>query len=202
MAKDYNRQEVNNRIAEISGNREIDGEGKTLGKAKDTTGNESVIYYESTDYSEGLSSARKISELKTVDSNGNIYDIYKTKARTSVGGLTYPFDSKYNLDSVDKYIDELGLVERYKYTATYNYTLNINLGLIKREDADIGTTKDLYSAKVVVNGKVLNYRFNTLADLTGTTISRQLKADEMNMNTLTNIINIKFNEYKLSIRTL
>ena len=40
----------------------------------------------------------------------------------------------------------------------------------------------MYSAKVVTNGKVINYRFNTLADLTGSTISRQLKADDMNVN--------------------
>ena len=53
-----------------------------------------------------------------LDENGNIYDIYKTKARTSNGGLTYPFDSKYHLESIDKYIDEMGVVERYKYTAT------------------------------------------------------------------------------------
>ena len=182
MALDYNRQEVNNRIAQILEGSAIDGEGKTVGKAKDINGKETAIYYNATDYSEGLSSARKVSELQTTDEKENIYDIYKTKARTSCGGLTYPFDSKYNLDSVDKYIDELGIVERYKYTATYNYTLNINLGLIKREEADLGTTKDLYSAKVVVNGKVLNYKFNTLADLTGTSISRQLKADEMNIN--------------------
>lgn len=182
MALDYNRQEVNNRIAQVLGNQEIDGQGKTIGKVKDNQGNETAIYYESVDYTEGFNSARKVSELQTKDSEGNIYDIYKAKARTSVGGLTYPFDSKYNLDSVDKYIDELGIVERYKYTATYNYTLNINLGLLKRETADMGTTKDLYSAKVIANGKLLNYKFDSLADLMGTTISRQLKADEMNIN--------------------
>ena len=46
-------------------------------------GEENAVYYESKDYSEGLSSARKVSELQTTDSNGNIYDLYKTKARTS-----------------------------------------------------------------------------------------------------------------------
>ncbi len=182
MALDYNREEVDNRIAQVQGNTEIDGQGNTVGKVVDLQGNETAIYYEATEYSEGLTSSRKISELQTIDQNGNIYDLYKTKARTSMGGLTYPFDSKYHLESVDKYIDDLGVVERYKYTATYNYTLNINLGLLKREEADIGTTKDLYSAKVIVNGKALNYRFNTLADLTGTTISRQLKADDMNIS--------------------
>lgn len=182
MALDYNRAEVNSRIAQVAGESEINGEGVTVGKAIGSDGNETSIYYQAVDYTEGLSSSRKVSQLQTKDSEGNIYDIYKTIARTSIGGLTYPFDSKYHLESIDKYIDESGVVERYKYTATYNYTLNINLGLLKREEADVGTTKDLYSAKVIVNGKVLNYKFNTLADLTGTTISRQLQADEMNIN--------------------
>lgn len=186
MALDYNRDEVNARIAKVAGDREIDGEGVTVGKAIDSQGNENAIFYKARNYSEGTEASRKISELQTTDENGNIYDIYKTKARTSNGGLTYPFDSKYHLESIDKYIDEMGVVERYKYTATYNYTLNINLGLVKREEADMGATKDLYSAKVVANEKVLNYKFNTLADIQAntaeTTISRQLKADQMNIS--------------------
>ena len=182
MALDYNREEVDNRITQVLGENEIDGNGNTTGKVISSNGEENTVYYKSVDYTEGLTSSRKISELQTKDSNGNIYDIYKTKARTSMGGLTYPFDSKCHLESYDKIINENGILEKYKYTATYNYCLNINLGLLKREDADLGTTKDLYSAKVIANGKMLNYRFNKLSDLTGTTISRQLMADDMNIN--------------------
>lgn len=182
MALDYNRDEVNSRISQVMGETEIDSDGSTIGKAIDAQGNENALYYKAVDYTEGLSSSRKISELQTKDSKGNIYDIYKTKARTSNGGLTYPFDNRYHLESIDKYIDNIGIVERYKYTATYNYTLNINLGLLKRDEADMGTTKDLYSAKVIANEKALNYKFNTLADLTGTTITRQLQADEINVS--------------------
>ena len=37
----------------------------------------------------------EVVELYLGKNNGNIYDLYKTKARTSCGGLTYPFDNKY-----------------------------------------------------------------------------------------------------------
>jgi len=37
--------------------------------------------------------------------------------------------------------------------------------LVRREKVDVEATKDLYSAKVVVDGKELDYRFNKLEDL-------------------------------------
>ncbi len=182
-ALDYNRQEVDSRITQITGESPIDGNGNTIGNVVAANGDKNPIYYNATDYTTGVSgTTRKVSELQTTYDNGVVYDIFKAKARTSVGGLTYPFDGRTYLESIDKYIDELGAVEEYKYSATYPYTLNINLGLKKRPDADLGTTKDLVSAKVVVNEKLLNYKFNSLADLTGDAITRQLTADTMNIS--------------------
>ena len=185
-ALDLNREEVNNRIAQVTGNTPIDSDGNTIGKVIGTDGTENGINYTSYDYNYADTS-RKISKVQTTDSKGIALDLFKTKARTSVGGLTYFFDDELNINNTDKKLvaykkDPVTLKETYVYRATYNYALNINLGLVQREEADVSTVKDLYSAKVVVNEKLMNYKFNTLADLTGDVITRQLKAQEMGIN--------------------
>ena len=100
---------------------------------------------------------RKISELQTLN-DGYIRDQFKMKSRTSTGGLTYPFDNKSHLESVKREIDKIegGLIIRYKYSATYPYLLNVNLGLVKRDNAELALTKDVYAATVAVNQKLLN----------------------------------------------
>ena len=185
-ALDYNREEVNGRISQVTGNTPIDSEGNTLGKVIGVNGTEEGVNYTSYDYNYADTS-RKISKVKTKDNNGIVLDLFKTKARTSVGGLTYFFDDEININNTDKKLvaykkDPITLDENYLYKATYNYALNINLGLVQREEADISTVKDLYSAKVVANEKLTNYKFNTLADLTGDVITRQLKSQEMGIN--------------------
>jgi len=161
MALDYDREEVDNRVAQVAGDRPIDANGETIGKVIGSAG-EHRIDYVSTDYSYGINDAsRKISTVKTLNLDGTALAVFKAKARTSVGYLLYPFDDRIHLESYDKYIDELGAVEVYKYSATYNYLLHINLGLVHRLQANVSATKDLYDANVVVNEKLLNYRFNT-----------------------------------------
>lgn len=195
-ALDYDRAVVNDRIQEIYEGSPIDGAGVTVGYVNGSSG-EQPITYKSNNFNveqdnratTPSSSTRVKSEVQTTNENGSIMELFKTKARTSVGGLTYPFDKKIHLDSVDTYISELGLVQYYKYSATYNYMLNINLGLVPRDEADLGISKDLDSAKVIVNNHLTNHKFNTLDDYNQDLVARQINGDTMGV------------EYQLALRS-
>ena len=179
MAKDYDREIVNNRIQSIYGNTPIDGEGQTVGAVQGSEGENAVRYV--ADVS-GDFATRVQSKVVTTDANGVAYSLFKAKARTSVGGLQYPFDNKMHLEDYDVNITDFGLQQKYKYSATYNYCLHINLGLVRRKDADAEATKDLYSAKVLIDGKELDYTFNKLSDLGKDTLNRHLEIDNMNIS--------------------
>ena len=160
LALDYNRQEVNDRIREIYGKTVINGMGETIGTVNGSEGSKDVYYNASVPSSEN---SRVKSELQTTDESGIAYDLFKTKARTSVAGLQFPVDNYYRLEYVDADYTLNGIRQTYK--AVYEHCLHINLGLVRRDDADIEVTKDLYSAKVVVDEKEIDYRFNQLADI-------------------------------------
>lgn len=169
MALDVNREEVNQRLAEVAGNTPIDGSGNTVGTAISSNGNTSSISYEK---SSGDNENRTTSKVVTLNENGTVKDLYKAEATTSQAGLTYPFDDRIHLESSDIEKSELGIVYKYKYSATYPYTLHINLGLVNREIADMDAVKDLVDAKVVVNERLLSYKFNKLADVGKDVLSR------------------------------
>lgn len=173
MAKDYDREIVNNRIASVSGNTPIDGNGDTVGNITSSDGIQNNVYYESK--VQDTNGTRVKSTVKTTDENGVALDVFKAKARTSVGGLEYPFDNRTHLTNYDTVITDYGLVQRYTYSATYNYCLHINLGLVRRPEADVEASKDLYSAKVIVKGKELDYKFNKLADMNKNVLERQIE---------------------------
>ncbi len=170
MADDVNRNEVNSRLTEIKGNTPIDGAGNTVGTAVGGNGSESSILYEK---SSGENENRTTSKVVTKDQNGKILDLYKAEARTSQVGLTYPFDQRMHLENFDIIPSELGVYYKYLYSATYPYTLHINLGLVKRDIADIDAIKDLVEAKVVVNERLLTYKFNKLSDVGKDVLTRE-----------------------------
>lgn len=159
------RQSFNNKFETIEGDTPIDSNGNTVGR----TASGVTLHYSSTDSISVLNSdnTRKVSTLETYNSNGDIYSDFLIDASTLTGGLTYPFDDEYHLESWDKTINNVtGLMQtRYEFSATYNYLLSINLGLLKREAADIAVEKDLTEAIVVINGKVLKYKYNSAIDL-------------------------------------
>ena len=160
------RQEFDNKFETITGDSEIDDSGITDGYAIGANGEKTdLLYYSSDSMPTVEGNTRKISELQTLN-DGYIRDQYKMKSRTSTGGLTYPFDNKVHLESVKKEIDKIegGLIIRYRYSATYPYLLNVNLGLVKRDQAELALTKDVYSATVAVNQKLLNYKYNEYVD--------------------------------------
>ena len=173
MAKDVNRDEVNNRINKVYGNTSINGKGETSGKVSSVAGEENFVNYKA-DTSNVNDAARLRSELITTDENGVAYDLFKTTASTLVGGLSYPFDEHMHLEDYSVTLNDEGLTQHYTYSATYNYCLHINLGLVRRETADVEAIKDLYSAKVIVDGKEEDYRFNKLGDIGSDIYEREL----------------------------
>lgn len=170
MADDINRDEVNQRLSQIKGNTPIDGAGNTTGTAVGANGNEATILYEK---SSGENENRITSKAITLDENKIALDLYKAEATTSKVGLTYPFDQRMHLENFDITPTELGPAYRYLYSATYPYTLHINLGLVNREIADMDAIKDLVDAKVIVNERLLTYKFNKLADVGKDVLSRE-----------------------------
>ncbi len=160
MAIDKNdeREAFNSGFETISGGSPMDAEGKT----KSPQG----LNYTSVDSVSLLNAdyTRKVSTLETKDEDGHVYDNLIMKASTKTGGLTYPFDRMIHLVDWDKKITDI-LEITYYYSATYNYLKSINLGLIQREAADLSLEKDLDTATVIINGKVLRYKYNRAYDL-------------------------------------
>lgn len=164
-------ENANNVITEVYGKSEIDANGDTTGYAKLANGNTVEINYHSDNGGNGYPVQSK---LVTTGKNGLVLDVFKSTARTSVGSLVFPFDGDadgMSLTNVDKKITEAGLQTTYKYTAVYNHCLNINLGLMERSTSDIGLTKKLSDAKVIVKEKLYQYNYSGHYDLTQEKIS-------------------------------
>ena len=160
------RDAFDNKFAIITGDTAINDDGSTDGYSIAPDGTRTDLLYYSTDSIPSLDgNTRKISELQTLN-EGYIREQYKMSARTATGGLTFPFDDRYHLESIEKYLNKIesGLVIKYHYSATYPYLLNINLGLVERDEAELAVTKDVYSANVVVNQKLMNYKYNEYID--------------------------------------
>ncbi len=160
FALDFDREQVNDRIREIYGKTPIDGSGNTISTINGSEGAKDVYYKASVPANENT---RIESILQTTKESGIAYDLYKAKARTSTAGLEFPVDSSYKLEYTNTTYTLNGVTQTYN--AIYGHCLHINLGLVKRAKVDLEASKDLYSAKVVLDGKELNYRFNKLSDL-------------------------------------
>ena len=135
-----------------------------------TIGTESVsldyVASDSQQYNGGAT--RKESTLVTRDNDGYILPQYIMKASTTTAGLVYPFDKHIHLLNIDKTLvtsgDKIGLHMKYKYSATYPYIQSINLGLVSRKEAELAATKDVYSATVVIDQKMMKYKYNESID--------------------------------------
>ena len=57
--------------------------------------------------------------------------------------------------------------EKDTYSATYDYTKHINLGLKKRPESDVEIQKDLVSAEVVVNDTPISYEIDYIQPVLG-----------------------------------
>ncbi len=170
------------KITAVSGKTPINANGDTTGFAT-VDGKQTEITYSSNDAGDGYPTH---SRLNTTDENGKVLDTFKAKATTATGNLTFPFNyNNYDKLSLTKtettFNVEDGFVTQSKYFAVYNYCLHINLGLKQREEVDIGLTKNLIDAKVVVNEKMYQYQYSGYYDLT------EVKQDSLEKNIVTDI---------------
>lgn len=160
LALDYDRDVTNSKIANIYGKNPISGDGTTIGAVSGSEGEKTVMY----EAQVPSNTVRVKSELQTRDSESNLaYELYRTAARTSEAGLEFPVSKTYQLEYKGTQYNLNGTTQYYR--ALYEESLHINLGLKNRKTVDIDASKDLHSAKVVVDGKEINYTFNSLADI-------------------------------------
>ena len=193
MAKDYNRATVNRRISEVKGYTAIDGNGNTTGKAVSSDGKESFIYYKADN--PGVAGSRVNSKLQTLNSDGTALKLFEATARTSAvhssfENLTYCFDDQITINSIDTTLTGQGLETTINASATYDYCLNINLGLKRRQEADVEVQKDLIEATLVVNDKKMTYEFGKL---------QQLNNEVQNINQFWEDIDSQNITYKLGL---
>lgn len=155
-------------IKEVSGKTAINANGDTTGYVGLTDGSQAEISYSSANAGTAYPTVSRLNTSNPYD--GRVLDLFKATATTSAGGLTFPFDvNGYDgsaLTAVNKTIDDTGFHTKYKFLAVYNYCLHINLGLKEREVVDVGLTKNLTEAKVVVNERMYQYKYSGLYDLT------------------------------------
>jgi len=203
MAIDKNRDEVNDRINEIYGYSAITGDGKTVGEVKSTTGVTNKINYQANiaDLDAFGQSDNKIeslkSKLQTRDSSGKIYDVFKAVASTNTGEaqLVYPVKGPYTISKQPKIVEERDFVDenqqtqtipvvvsRTEYVATGTYMKHINLGLVRRPDVGLMTTKKLTSANIVSRNGIVHYEFKKLTDIINDSgvIKRQFRGADVN----------------------
>ena len=153
------RTDFNNRFALISGDTPIANDNSTSGYAIGTNGSRMELKYTGTQVADG-NNTRLVSELVTTDDVGRAYEQYQVTAYTlfnntnpinskvNQSGLAYPFDLEFNVAITSRKIDG------DTYIATDPYLRNVNLGLVKRDEADLEVTKNVDSAKVIVNQRL------------------------------------------------
>ena len=154
------RTDFNNRFSLISGDTPIANDNSTSGYAIGTTDNSRMeLKYKGTQVGD-RNNTRLVSELVTTDDVGRVLEQYQVTAYTlfknanpinskvNQSGLAYPFDLEFNVAIHSRNING------DTYIATDPYLRNINLGLVKRDEADIEVTKNVDSAKVIVNQRL------------------------------------------------
>lgn len=131
------------------------------------------LHYTSTDVGSSDADTKKASTLITHDENGFVYDQYKFAARTSEGGMIFPYETKYHVEKEN--YDNL-YFQNNAYKPVDEYFNQINLGLLERYHTDISVLKDLYKAKVVVDEQETDYTYNSLGALTEDSINKTVMA--------------------------
>jgi len=165
------RTDFNNRFETISGDTPIASDNSTSGYAIGTNGSRMELKYTGTQVVNGNNTSL-VSELVTTDDAGRALEQYQVKAYTlwnntnpvskkvSDSGLAYPFDLEFNVAISSRRIGDKSI----PYVATDPYLRNINLGLARREDADLEVTKDVDSAKVIVNQRLFELQKVSVLD--------------------------------------
>ncbi len=163
------RKDYNSKFYKITGDTPIGSNGETDGYSTDAAGNKMVdLHYVSSDSMSTTGATRKVSTLVTRNDDNYVLQEFIMKASTTLADLVYPFDNHLHLLNINKTLvttgDKIGVHKKYTYSATYPYLQNINLGLKSRKPAELAATKDVYSSTVVIDQKMLRYRYNEAVD--------------------------------------
>ena len=86
-------------------------------------------------------------------------------ASTNDGGLKLPLrDADYHLKNSEtaslKVMREKN-PKGEKHVPVYEYSDNINIGLVLRDESDLSINRDVYKASVIINEQDMNYKYNT-----------------------------------------
>lgn len=165
------RIKYNIKNAEIAGLDQINDEGMTKGVTNEIdennqrTGKTTEIEYKKDEESE--ISGRTISKYQKAmpeDHKEKVAEGRFMSASTLNIGLPYMFEKDYSNEE-DTTAPAIENPEQEKIIKTAKpYMTNVNFGLTVRKKAKSSLTKDLVSAKVIVNRKALNYLFDDAYD--------------------------------------
>lgn len=162
------RIKYNMKHAEIAGLDPIAEDGLTKGRANEIdennqrTGNTTELEYKKDE--EASSFGRTVSKYQKVmpeDHKEKIAEGRFMNASTLNIGLPYMFEKDFGNDEEDTEAPALEDPTKVKTIKTAKpYMTNVNFGLTVRDKVKASLTKDLVSAKVIVNRKALNYLFD------------------------------------------
>ena len=162
------RDKFNRKFAEITGDQPMQDDFTTQGYTNGDGVEGITLEYIASDSMATTGATRKESTLITRDEQNYVMQKYIMKASTGLADLLYPFDLHLHLLNINKTLvtsgDKIGLHKKYTYSATYPYTQSINLGLVTRKEAELAATKDVYSATVAIDQKLLKYKYNEAVD--------------------------------------
>lgn len=162
------RRKYNLKHAEIAGNSPLDAEGNTEGRANETseegtrTGNTTKLEYKKDEEASGY--GRFVSRYQKVvpeENKGEVVNGRFMAASTLNIGLPYVFPAQMTNSQEDIEVpSHEDPTRRDTVKTSVPYMENINFGITKRPKVNASLTKDLVSAKVIVNKKALNYLFD------------------------------------------
>lgn len=99
-----------------------------------------------------------VSKIQTTYRDGKVKKDFQLETRTSTTlSVGFPFDDYVNNANTYK------VINGQKYYENYTYMAYVNLGLQKREEVDFALMKDVYTSTVTINGKEINYKYNSRA---------------------------------------
>lgn len=147
-AAESGRTEFNNKFHSISGTGAGHGE---YGQANNKSG--------------GLTCTLDGSELNLIAFNDVTNKEAIFEATTLNAGSYYPQDKEIYINKDQKgttrAVDIKSVVAGVTYHSVYPYIEHVNLGLIERAKVDFALRKDVYSSTIVVNEKLIQYRYNS-----------------------------------------
>lgn len=94
-------------------------------------------------------------KLVTTDKDGHVKDEFAMKVTTTENNITFPLKDEFTISQKNKIINDI------EYNKAYKNMYYVNMGLIKRAEADFELTGDLTEAKVTINRKEMTYTYGT-----------------------------------------